>query len=169
MTIQTEINKDDWSAYVQFIRNQMKKDGGKNTTAWILAICSGVVIGFGAALAKIPIDFLSLIIGSFGTALWIIIVSRSKLKNMKAGMQPSENGVILGNCSINIGNEGIKTVTPNCETFYRWLTVRRTEVTDKHIFVVVDNIAAITIPCRSFASADEQEKFLNEIHQHVRS
>jgi hypothetical protein len=168
MTIQTEINKDDWNAYVQFIRNQMKKGGSKNATAWVLAVCFGAAIGFGASIAKIPIDFFSLIIGSFGTALWIIIVSRSKLKKMQGGMQPSENGVILGRCSINVGDEGIKTIIPNCETFYRWPTVRRIEVTDKHVFVVVDNIAAITIPRRSFGSADDQEKFLSEINKHIR-
>ena len=169
MTIQTEINQDDWNAYVQFIRNQMKKGVSKNTTAWVLAICFGSVIGFGATIAKIPIDFFSLVIGSFGTALWIIIVSRLRLKNMKEGMQPTENGAILGHCSINVGDEGIKTIIPNCETFYRWTTIRRSEMTDKHIFVLVDNIAAITIPRRSFSSADEGEKFLAEIRQHVRS
>jgi energy-coupling factor transporter transmembrane protein EcfT len=169
MTIQSEINKDDWNAYVQFIRNQMKKGGNKNAKAWFLVICFGAAIGFGATVAKIPIDLFSIIAGSFGTSLWIIILSRSKLKSMQRNMQPSEDGVIIGPCSISVGNDGIKTITPNCETFYRWQTVRRAEVADKHIFVVVDNIAAITIPRRSFSSADEQEKFLGEIRQRSRS
>lgn len=167
MTVQTEINKDDWNAYVQFIRRQMKKGSSNNPIVWFLAIGFGAVIGLGATVAKIPIDLFSVIAGSLGAALWIITLSRSKLKSMQQRMQPSENGVILGDCSINIGSEGIKTITLNCETFYRWKTIRQTEVADKHIFVLVDNIAAITIPRRSFGSADEEEKFLTEIRQRV--
>ena len=165
MTIRSEINKDDWSAYVQFIRSQTKMDGKINAGALLLGLFVGAFIGFGSVLAKIAIDFSSLLIGSFGTVFFIIILSRSRLKKIKQSVQPSDDGVILGPCLISVGDEGVKTSTPNCETLYRWHTVRCVKAVEKHIFIVVDNVAAITIPRRSFSSADEQEMFLAEIHK----
>ena len=102
-------------------------------------------------------------------ALWIIILSRSKLKNMKQSMQPLTDGVILGPCSFNIGDDGIRTFGSNYEAFYRWKTIRGAQTTDKHIFIMVDNMVAITVPRRSFNSDIEQEKFQEEIQKHVSS
>jgi hypothetical protein len=163
MMIQSEITNEDWAAYVQFIRSQLKQNGNTKTKRWSLVVGLGFLVGFVVAFAKISIDPLSILIGSFGMAVLIQILTRTQMRAMK----PLPDGVVLGPCSINIDDGGIKIVTPNCETFYRWKTVRGTKVTDNHIFVFVDSIAAITIPRRAFNLADEQERFLSEIQEHV--
>jgi hypothetical protein len=165
MTIQSIITNEDWNVYVQFIRRRITQDAGSKTNRWLLAVGLGVLLGLIISIGKISTDLLSVFIGAFGMVMWIKILTRTQLKVM----QPSPDGVLLGSCSINIGDEGIKTITPSCETFYRWKTVRGTEVTDKNIFIIVDNIAAITIPRRSFKATDEQEQFLGEIQKHVSS
>ncbi len=163
MTIQSEIANEDWNAYVQFIRHRISKNAFNQTKRLLMGVGFWVVLALLIYVGQPLIHPFSIIFGSLGMALWILAFSRLQSR----GIKPSPDGIILGQCSITLDEEGLRTSAQNYESLYRWKTVRGAELTDKHIFVLVDCIAAITIPRRSFSSDSEQEQFLGEIQKHV--
>ena len=165
MTIQTEIVIEDWRAYSKFIYKHATLGGNGRTKALILYLCFCVAIGLMISVFKISINLLSVLIGFFGMALIVGIYSRWQLKNL----QPAPDGIVLGKCTIAVSDEGIKTSTAIVESSFSWKAIRRAEISDEHIFVMVDNVAAIIVPKRSFASDTEREQFLAEIQSHSNS
>jgi hypothetical protein len=163
MSIQSDITNEDWTAYSHFIRRQVKQGAyNKKMGFWLPCIGFGIVLGLIISIGKISIDPVSIMIGSFGMAFLIFIIARSQLQSIK----PALDGIFLGPNSVSISDEGIRTFSANYDSLYRWKTVRNAQVTDKHIFIIVDTIAAIMVPRRSFSSDIEREQFLDEIQKH---
>jgi hypothetical protein len=163
MIVQTNTTNEDWIAYSKFIRRRVMHGAKNRAQACLLCVCFGVVLGLTISIGKFQIDLLNVGIGFFGFAFLIVIFTRSQLKNM----QPASDGIVLGQHSITIDYEGIRASGINAESLFRWKAVRSAAVTDGHIFIMVDNTAAIIVPRRSFTSDSEREGFLNEIQKHV--
>ena len=157
MTTQYESTTQDWSAYVKFLRH---RTGGKGKR-----ILLSLVIGAGLGGIITFLDVPSVIVGILWALVWISALTRVHLKDM----QPVAGGIVLGSSAITLTAEGIRTTKPECESLFRWKVVRETHVTGRHIFIMVDNIAGIIVPCRSFSSEIDQEGFLNEIRKHSSS
>ena len=122
----------------------------------------GAVIGVTLALTGVSLNFPSLMAGLFGGVFWLLIFS--KLQTRKTG--PADDGCILGPHTVSVTAEGISEQSSKQMALTRWLAVRDIQTVREHVFVMIDRNCGIIIPRRAFASAAEQDLFLDEIRRY---
>jgi hypothetical protein len=161
MTIQTDIAQADWLALVRFI----VRSTASNTTArlgrWLVSIVIGLALALTFSLAGITLHFPSLIAGFAASTLLILITSRIRMRSMR----PASDGYILGPRQVTVSDEGLRESSQKHELLFRWPAVRGAQVTGQHIFVMLDNNAALIVPRRAFSSDAEREQFVSEIQR----
>ena len=161
MTIHTDITQPDWAAFVQFVVRSTARQVRGRLDLWLVSIGVGVVIGLTFTFTGIGLHFPSLLAGAIGGTLWIVIVSRLRMRSMK----PASDGYILGPRQVTVSDDGLRESSQRHESVFRWSAVRGAQVTDKHVFVMVDTNAALIVPRRAFPTDAEREQFVSEIQR----
>ncbi|MFA0709002.1 YcxB family protein [Vibrio sp. 10N.222.48.A3] len=73
---------------------------------------------------------------------------------------PNEGGIIIGDKTIELTEEGIHEVNPFGSCFYKWEAVESVEDNSGDVYIFVDKLAALIIPSDSFESQIEEEKLV---------
>lgn len=76
----------------------------------------------------------------------------------KAGFEPTE---------LELLSSGILSTSPSIRTSVDWKLIRRVVTNDKHIYIYVSENSAVIIPKNAFRTADEIDKFLALINEHI--
>jgi hypothetical protein len=157
MTIQTDINQKDWTAFTRRVVRRSRK----RWAPVYLLICCGIGGGTGLAfdLSGSELHLPSFFAGLAAGIISLVIASRLIARQM----QPAKDGVVLGPHEIEATEAGLRVVSRWSEAVFHWDAVRGAEVTDKYIFVMVDRNAGIIVPRRSFAPDAEREQFVSEV------
>jgi hypothetical protein len=71
---------------------------------------------------------------------------------------PAEGGAFLRTHRFEFGDDVIRVASTDREGFTGWTCVRSWSATSSHIFLVIDENAAITIPRRCFGGRNEEEE-----------
>ncbi len=157
MKIQTDITRQDYVAFCRFVaRNKIR---AHRLARWVVALVAAVSIGLVLYWSGLVTDGLSFVAGFISVILWFMIISRVQV--FRVG--PADNGFILGKRNVSLEETGIRVVSEKHEFLYRWSAVRDVEVTDQHLFIMVDSNAGIIIPLRTFVSESERKQFVDEI------
>jgi hypothetical protein len=159
MTIHTEITPDDWTAFVHFVAQSVSKSSGGRFGRWFIALGVGAVLGVTVSITGLGLHLPSLLIGAVGGTLWLVVISRLQMRRMI----PAPDGYILGQRQVTLSDNGLRETSQRHESVFRWHGIRGAQLTDQHVFVMVDNNAAIIVPRRAFSSDRECEQFLGEI------
>jgi hypothetical protein len=159
MTVQTDLSPADWSAFARFvIRRSGQKIGGR-FGLWPIALGIGPIIGVGLRLTGLDLHGPSFGAGVITVVLWFIISSRLRMRSLV----PSPDGYILGPRSVDVSDAGLRELSQKHDILFQWSAIRSLHDTGQHLFVMVDNNAAIFIPRRSFSGDAEREKFISEV------
>ena len=164
MKIQTEIRRDDYNAFLKFIRT--KRVRPRMGYLWPLGICLGILGGILLEKLFPPGDddtfFLILIGFILGVAflyLFAILVARSQRKRLS----PTDDCYFFGHQEVEIQTDGIHVKSLHHQSHYQWSLVDSPYTTNEHLFIMIDRIAGIIIPRRSFPSEAECNAFLEAI------
>jgi hypothetical protein len=161
MSIQTDITQKDFKA---FVRHVTMGTGGAHSMYTILigsALVMGVILGVVLVFAGVQLHMASLMVGLFGGVFWLVIFSRLLRQNMG----PAPDGCILGPRTVSLAEDGIRETAQKHESLFRWLSVRSAASVGEHVFVMFDRNVGIIVPRRAFASDEERDLFLAEIHR----
>ena len=161
MTIQTDITQTDWAAFVQFVVRSSARGATGRIGRWLISIGIGVALGLTFTLTGISLHFPSLLAGAIGGTLWLVIVSRLRMRSMG----PASDGYILGPRQVTVSDDGLRESSQRHESVFRWAAVRGAQVTDQHVFVMLDTNAALIVPRRAFPTDAEREQFVSEIQR----
>lgn len=161
MTVHTEITQADWTAFVRFVIRSLSQASGGKIGRWLIAIGVGAAVGLTFSLTGIGLHVPSLLVGALAGTLWIVVISRLQTRQVI----PAADGYILGPRQVVLTDAGLRETSKRHETFFHWHAVRGAQITDEHVFVMVDSTAAIIVPRRSFPSDAEQELFVAEIQR----
>lgn len=161
MTVNTNISKADHVAFARFL---IKKNQPAN---WQVGLVFGVFIGIGILLEVCFMKpgqgvFIWIFFAGFGCAT-LLIVLNGRLVRRK--LQPDTDSCLFGPRQISIENEGCREISPDWEYLYRWSAIRNVEVTDQYVFVMIDHIAGMIVPRKTFSSNTECLQFVNEIQK----
>ena len=74
-------------------------------------------------------------------------------------MQPKEDGIMLGDKTIEISEEGIRETQTLTQSFYSWTCVESVEENKGDLYLFLDNTLALIIPKTAFSSVKEKEEF----------
>ncbi|MFO1501858.1 MAG: YcxB family protein [Verrucomicrobiota bacterium] len=159
MTIQTELTRHDWSAFVRYVTQARAREGKSRRLRWASSLGLGLIVGGGLALSGQGFDLLSFFAGVLAGVVWLMILSRLQMRMMG----PSGQGYILGPRQVSLTEEGIGETSSLHQSLFRWSVVRSAAVAPQHVFVLVDRNAAIIVPRRAFASEVEREQFVEEV------
>jgi hypothetical protein len=68
-----------------------------------------------------------------------------------------------------VREDGIGEKSERHESFFLWSVVRSIEITDKHLFIMVDRLAGYIIPRRAFANEGDCGRFIGAVQQRCRA
>lgn len=161
MTVDTDITADDWRAFVRFVARNVSIGSGGTFGRLLLALGVGALVGVMFSVTGTELHFVSLLAGAVGGAMWLIVVARLQARRMF----PAVDGYILSPRQVTLSDEGVRETSRLHESLFRWSGVRGARLTDQHVFLMVDNHAAIIVPRHAFSTDDERERFVAEIQQ----
>lgn len=158
MTIDTDITRADWAALVGFVTRNASKGWSARLETWLIALAVGGVIGVTFSLAGIEIHVPSMAAGFLGGLVMLIVLSRLRMRRIA----PATDGFILGPRKVSLDDDGLRETSQRHESVFRWQAVRSVELTDQHVFLLVDANGALIVPRRAFPSEVECNQFVDE-------
>lgn len=171
MKIHCDITLDDYKAFLKYVLAKALKSRAYKTQ-WLLIVFAfpiilGVVAG-NVAPAKNDSALRMLLIGfAFGVAIfYALAISLARIQRRR--LVPSPDGYVLGPLDVEILDEGIRLTSQRHESLFHWTLVSGPEITKDHIFIMLEPIAGIIIPLRSFKSDADREQFLAEIRSRAK-
>ena len=166
MRIETEINMNDYQAFMQSI--QKGSAYGKNPTRKLLYIfgCS-LLLGLGLAFATnflgeglhIP-TLVATSMGVYGILYFLGVRQQRKLF-------PLKEGSILGPVSYQLDKDGIQSTSKYCDSRTKWTAVRSIKESELHIFLFIDTCAGFIFPKQSLTDNNQIEEFRDLVLQNA--
>jgi len=80
---------------------------------------------------------------------------------------PNENGLMIGDKTIEFQAEGISENHPFGSCFYKWEAVESIEENNGDIYIFFDKLLALIIPSESFSNSKEKEELQHLIQKYV--
>jgi len=149
-------------------KSKVKQAGGflKNMIVWFV-----VTIIFMAIFQIKSINFASFHWqSSLITAVPFIIFIFAFLFNIKKCKRlsvPRENGLLIGNRTIELKPEGINEINSFGHSFYKWECVEALEENEGDIYIFVDKLLALIIPSEFFSTKAEKEELKALVQKYV--
>jgi YcxB-like protein len=123
----------------------------------------GLVLGIGSVGPARILDPLTMLFTAVFLVLFLIVLTR----RMRSGFAPLPGGSILGEKTITLSDEGIRSQGAYTESFVQWPAVLDLLETRQHLFVMIDRPAGVIIPKRCFASDLECHEFAEALRLHA--
>ncbi|BED90725.1 hypothetical protein PspMM1_31930 [Pseudoalteromonas sp. MM1] len=99
--------------------------------------------------------------------LILIIVFLYNNQKLKKQSIPNENGVMIGNKTIEFQADGICETNHLGSYFYKWQAVEAIEENKGDLYIFVDKLLALIIPASAFTSEAEKEDLKDLIKAHI--
>ena len=80
---------------------------------------------------------------------------------------PNENGVMIGEKTIEFQTDGIKETNNLGNSFYRWEAVEAIEEHKGDLYIFIDKLLALIIPANSFSSEAEKDELKALVQKYV--
>ena len=157
MEIRTQLTRQDYLEFNKYVffKSRMKRS---IVIALIFIIFWIVFLNYNQPFNFI-ILLIELLVFSMFWAIFILItywITFARVKKM-----PDKNGEILGEKTYILTDDGLKQISANSESFFKWNAFKSIEDNKKYIFLFVDKIAAFIIPKRAFQDPKEMTTFID--------
>ncbi len=100
-------------------------------------------------------------------ALFFGLIRILSKRNIRKLIREGRNAGLLGPCIVTISLDGIAKKTEVSETRYKWSSIERIAVTDKHAFVYLNALTVFIMPKRAFGLPSEFAGFVSQAQQYV--
>ncbi len=166
MTIRFEQTVDDTLAYYRYFLKTNKQarravriaQFGIPVALWVLMMIVTRDWKFGIALAVV---FL----------IWMLVIPRymrrSMLRKTRRNLAKPENSRMLGNRSMELGEEGFRIATETAETHFKWAGVIRVVRETGYTFLFLSEQEAVIVPTGRL-SADENAAIEKALEMYVK-
>jgi hypothetical protein len=167
VSIKTDITQQDYTAYLTHVSRTLSISKLSTFMSCLrLAIALGLGFSFvmmkSSAPSSVPMVMLNgVLAGGLLMLLLVTIISRWQVQRM----QPVDDGLIVGSQEVFLEDEGIRQRSAHHQSVYQWSLVRSITVTEQHVFVMLDSVAGLILPRRSFSSDTERESFVSEMER----
>ena len=166
----TKQNYLDYSDFAvkRLLKSETKKGSGflKNMILWfVLAVIFMTVF----QIKSIPFSsfhWQSALITATPLVIFIFafLFNINKFKRLAI---PKEDGLMLGNKTIEFQSEGINEINSFGHCFYKWEIVDALEENKGNIYIFVDKVLALIIPSESFSTSVEKEELKLLVQKYV--
>ncbi|GAA58734.1 hypothetical protein P20652_0591 [Pseudoalteromonas sp. BSi20652] len=99
--------------------------------------------------------------------LIFIIVFLYNINKLKKQSIPNENGVMIGDKTIEFQADGICETNHLGRYFYKWQAVEATEENKGDLYIFIDKLLALIIPASTFTNEAEKEELKALIKAHI--
>ncbi|MBD0411909.1 YcxB family protein [Pseudoalteromonas distincta] len=99
--------------------------------------------------------------------LILIIVFLYNNHKLKEQSIPNENGVMIGDKTIEFQADGIRETNHLGSYFYKWQAVEAMEENKGDLYIFVDKLLALIIPASTFTNEAEKEELKAFIKAHI--
>ena len=158
-TIHTNITHDDFAAFSRFVYRSVPRSWTPLVVLWAIIF----FVALGLTVAGLVSHVISFMVGFVFSALFVPVEMALRRRKLR----PAADGYVLGPRTVSLSDTGIREESNRHESSFPWKTIQGVEVTDKHVFVMVDRIAAIIIPRTAFATDEERNQFVEEVKRRV--
>lgn len=159
MTLQTEITRADWDAFVRFVNRRPGKTPAQRLGRWLTAVVIGVLAGLAGSVLELPLHLPSFGAGVVAMLLWVAVSTRTQMRKLG----PAPDGFILGPRTLTVGDAGLREVSSRHDSLFPWHAIRDFHDAGPHFFIMVDRNAAVLVPHRAFPDAPERDAFSREM------
>jgi hypothetical protein len=152
LTFDIHYTLEDYRASQRFVLRR----GMRKQRAVRLLVVVGLVGGYLALAFKRPRLVAS---GGFAVGMGTFFVLITVLVLLSRRLcQPVEGGAFLRAHRFEFDDDGIRMTSMDRETFTGWTCIRSWSSTSSHLFLMVDENAAIVVPRRCFGGRNEEEE-----------
>jgi len=133
-----------------------------------LGVISGLLISlcyFGPNWPGVHLDPFTMIVTSLFVFVEVIVLVRF----VRSSLRPLPDGWILGEKTITLTDEGIRSQGAHVDTFIHWPAVIDILETPALLLVMIDLPSGLIIPKRCFGSEIECHEFVEALRQHSRA
>jgi hypothetical protein len=172
MKVRMEVNLSDYHAFctvvVRYAWNTRWRRMSQPSQIWT-AICimaAPIAMGFAAAqlLSGLPLSNQAAFAGGVAGSFVSLGVMQSIIK--KVLFSPDDRpGLVCGVHEVSLNDQGILDSGWNCEVRIGWPLVQDVVVAKLHAFVMLDGMAGLILPRRSFESPSDFDIFVDEIRR----
>jgi hypothetical protein len=172
MTRTINISKEDYLKYSSYALKRLWKSKNKssgflrNMIVWFFL---AIVFMFVFQIKATTFDSFHWPSAAIAIApfLIIIVVYYLNMRRLKMLCIPNENGLMIGEKTIEVNAEGITETNPLGNCFYRWKAIEAIEEHEGDIYIFVDNLLALILPSESFSSEEEKDQFKGLVKKYV--
>lgn len=162
-----KITKKNYLDFSSFALKRLSKSQESTKKSFIKSMMIGFFIAvffMSVAINIGRVNFSSFHLQTFLMTMTLIFILFSgfiyNLIKIRELSVPNEGGIIIGDKSIELTEEGIHEVNPFGSCFYKWEAVESVEDNCGDVYIFVDKLAALIIPSDSFESQIEEEKLV---------
>ncbi|WP_417705667.1 YcxB family protein [Rheinheimera aquimaris] len=96
-----------------------------------------------------------------------IVAYYINMRKLRQSSIPHENGLMLGEKTIEFATAGITEINPLGRCFYKWESVESVEDNSGDLYIFLDKLLALIIPASSFSSDIEKAELQSILKKYV--
>ncbi|MCC5453400.1 YcxB family protein [Rheinheimera sp. UJ51] len=96
-----------------------------------------------------------------------IVAYYMNMRKLRQSSIPNQNGLMLGEKTIEFGTDGITEINPLGNCFYKWESVESVEDNSGDLYIFLDKLLALIIPAASFTSDIEKAELQSIVKKYV--
>ncbi|KLN63731.1 YcxB family protein [Vibrio sp. VPAP30] len=166
-----KITKNNYLDYQDFALKRLSKSRECTKSSFIKSMIIGFFIAsffMSVAINIGRINFASFHLQTFLMTIILIFILLLgfiyNLINIRKLSVPNEGGIIIGDKTIEITEEGIHEINPFGSCFYKWEAVESVEDNCGDVYIFVDKLAALIIPSDAFESQSDKEAIMSTLN-----
>ncbi|RUO38613.1 hypothetical protein CWE13_02920 [Aliidiomarina shirensis] len=96
-----------------------------------------------------------------------IFAYANNMRKLHQSSIPNENGLMLGEKTIEFGTDGITEINTLGKCFYKWESVESVEDNNGDLYIFLDKLLALIVPASSFSSDIEKAELHSIMKKYV--
>ncbi len=138
----------------------------KNVILWCIAAIAFMFVFQIDSISLSSFHWPSAAITALPFVVFIVAYS-SNMRKLRQSSIPNENGLMLGEKTIEFSADGITEKTQCGSFFYKWESVGSVEDNNGDLYIFLDKLLALIIPSASFSSDIEKAEFQALVKKYV--
>lgn len=156
------ITKKDYLEYSKFALNRVCKSNNQGTFGffksmiiWCVLTISFMVV-FQIKSINLPSLHWQSVVLTAGVFSIVVIGYLFNINKFKKRATPNENGVMLGEKTIEFRPDGISETNRLGNCFYKWEAVEAIEEHNDNVYIFIDKLLALIVPASAFTSSEDK-------------